>query len=289
VACSPRARIQAIGRDAAGRWQYVYHPSHIRHRERQKHQRLVRFGQALPHLRRAVARDVRSRGLKRDKVLATVVRILWCAFIRPGSEVYAAENGSYGIATLRRKHLQVRGDALVFDFPAKGGKRQRRELCDSALARIVRRLLRLPGYEVFKYLTEDGRLADVRRADVNVYIKQHMGSAFSAKDFRTWTATLICACRLAEAAKTVGSRAPARRRAIVAAVRATAKQLGNTPAICRASYISPRVVAAFERGQVLDMDRTITEEALANDPHRLHACERQLLRLLATNSGTINC
>src|SRR5262249_44294885 len=148
---SPHARVQAVGRDAAGRWQYIYHPDHIRRREQRKLQRLLQFGAALPRLRRAVRPDLKADGLPRPQVLATIVRLLACAFIRPGNEVYAAENGSYGIATLRRKHLRVRGDTMFFDFPAKSGKRQQREIRHAGIARILRRLLGLPGYEVFKY------------------------------------------------------------------------------------------------------------------------------------------
>lgn len=275
---SPRGRLQAVGRDAAGRWQYVYHPTHVRARERKKFDRLLRFGAALPRLRRAIAADLRAHGLPRDKVLATVVRVLGCAFIRPGSEVYAAENGSYGLATIRRKHVRVSGDSVHFDFAAKSGKRQQRTLRDRSVARVVRQLLQLPGYEVFKYVDADSRVGDIRRADINEYIKRHMGDAFSAKDFRTWTATLVCACALARLPAAEEERA--RKRALVGAVKETAQQLGNTAAICRASYISPSVMNAYEGGRVVDRQFTAVEDLIACKLRGLHASERALLRLM---------
>lgn len=286
INASPNGRLQAVGRDAAGRWQYVYHAAHVRARERNKFARLLRFGAALPPLRRAVAGDLRTRGLSRDKVLATVVRVLGAAFIRPGSESYAAENGSYGIATIRRKHVRVVGDTVHFDFAGKSGKRHQRALCDRSVARVIRPLLALPGYEVFKFVADDGRVVDVRRADINEYIKRHMGDAFSAKDFRTWAATLICACALAR------SEAPelldrARKKAIVAAIKETAQQLGNTPAICRSSYISPCVLSDYERGLVVERYFKTVEELIARQLRGLHPSERALLRLLKRHARRI--
>jgi DNA topoisomerase-1 len=274
--------VQAVGRDAAGRWQYVYHDDHVRQRERKKFQRLIRFGAALPRLRRAVARDLRIRELTRDRVLATVVRILACAFIRPGSEAYAAENGTYGLATLRRKHVTVSADTVHFDFVAKSGKRQQRALRDRGVARVVRRLLALPGYEVFKYVDAGGAVVDIKRADINEYIKRHMGDSFSAKVFRTWTATLLCACALArrrDALESPRTRS-AVKKAMAAAVKETAQHLGNTPAICRASYVSPGVLGAYERGRVVDGSLAAVEELIARRLHSWHDAERALLALL---------
>ena len=285
ISRSPRARVQAVGRDAAGRWQYVYHPAHVRARERHKHRRLLHFGVALPHLRRAVSRDLRRRELDRDRVLASVVRILSRAFIRPGSEAYAAENGSYGIATLRRKHLRVGGTTLYFDFPGKSGKRHQRVLQDPAVARVVRRLLNMPGYEIFKYVDDAERIVDIKRRDINDYIKRHMGERFSAKDFRTWAGTVLCACALARAAAE-DSLADARtcRRLVAAALRETAQQLGNTPAVCRTSYVTPCVLSAFERGQVIEGRLATAQELMAHNLRGLHHAERAVLRLLKRES-----
>jgi DNA topoisomerase-1 len=281
VSRSSSARLQAVGRDAAGRWQYVYHPAHVRGRERAKHQRLVRFAAALPSLRRALARDLRCDPLSREAVLAVVVRILAAACIRPGSEVYAAENGSYGIATLRRHHVAVRGSVVEFDFPAKSGKRQRRTLRDPVVARAVHRMLAVPGREVFKYLV-DGRAVDVKRADITDYVKRNMGGPFTAKDFRTWSATLICACALARTADAVGPQGSARQRRamIAAALRDTAAQLGNTPAVCRSAYVSGCVLSSFERGTVVGGTPVSIERLLARSRPGLTRTERALLRLL---------
>ena len=273
--------MQAVGRDAAGRWQYVYHAAAVRERDRRKHERLLRFGAALPRLRRAVRHDLRRRGLPREKVLAVVARILASAFLRPGSECYAAENGSYGLATLRRKHVRVEGETVIFDFPGKSGKRQCQEVRDRQIASVVRRLIALPGYEVFKYLDEAGRPVDVRRTDINAYIKETMGAAFSAKDFRTWAGTLLCACALARAqvAETpVGPRAV--RKALAAAMRETAAQLGNTPAVCRASYVNAAVPEAFASGKVIARAFDRIEELTAVGVRGRHACEDALLALL---------
>src|SRR5262245_58513757 len=281
INASAHGRLQAVGRDAAGRWQYVYHAAHVRVRERRKFLRLLCFGAALPQLRGALGRDLRTHALSRDRVLATIVRILACAFIRPGSEVYAAENGSYGVATIRRKHVRVAGDTVYFDFAGKSGKRQQCALRDRSVAQVVRRLLELPGYEVFKYVDDQGEVIDIRRADINEYIKRHMGDAFSAKDFRTWSATLICACALARASEPGGEgQARLRKKAVVAAIRETAQQLGNTPAICRASYISPGVLSAYERGRVVERCFRTVEDLIARRRRGLHPSERALLRLL---------
>lgn len=275
---SPRARVLAVGRDAAGRWQYVYHPQHVRERERRKAERLRAFGAALPRLRATVARDLRRRGLPREKVLATMVRILARAFIRPGSEAYAAENGSFGLATLRHRHVSVRGATVHFDFRAKGGKRQQYELIDAPVARIVRHLLALPGREVFKFVNESGAVVDVRRADLSAYVKAAMGNGFSAKDFRTWAATVICAGALARGERRSGAGRRACTRAICAALDATAAQLGNTRAICRASYVSPVILHAYERDLVVDTALAAVDELV--HPHGLHPAERALLALL---------
>jgi DNA topoisomerase-1 len=281
VAISPTAgaRVQAIGRDAAGRWQYIYHPNHVRNRERQKYARLARFGEALPRLRRAVAQDLRARDLTRDRVLAAMVRILANASLRPGSEVYAAENGSYGVATLRRRHVAVAGATLRLDFPGKSGQRQQRTLRDPAVARVVRRLLSQSDGKVFRCVDATGERLDLGGRDINAYVKRHMGAGFTAKDFRTWSGTLLCACLLARA-DCKGESRTAVRKAVAAAIRETARHLGNTPAVCRSSYVSPRVLRSFERGQVIG--RFIAVDGLVGPSSPgLRAAERALLRMLA--------
>ncbi|MEP6769053.1 MAG: DNA topoisomerase IB [Acidobacteriota bacterium] len=276
---SPHGSVQAMGKDAAGRWQYLYHERRAARREKEKFERLVHFAQALPTMRRAVARDLAVSGLPREKVLACVLRILSTCFLRAGSQVYADENGSYGIATLRTKHVTVRGDLVVFDFPGKSGKQQHRELRDRRVARIVRELARAPG-EVFKYRDEDGRWVDIRRRHINEYIKDVMGERFSAKDFRTWAGTLICACALARAGTEAAETKTARKRKVVAAIKETADTLGNTPAICRSSYIYPAVLSTFDRGRVIDRYFGNVEELVARRAPGLHGSEKALLSLL---------
>ncbi|MBY0278316.1 DNA topoisomerase IB [Candidatus Binatia bacterium] len=281
ISASPASRVQAVGRDAAGRWQYVYHPTHVRRREEAKFERMLEFGRALPKLRRTVARDLAAAGLGRCTVLACIVRVLGTCFLRPGSEEYADANGTFGLATLRSDHVSVRGATVRFSFTGKAGKPQERELRDARVARIVARLLELPGRELFKYVAQDGTVCDVRRAHINQYLKEVMGRRFSAKDFRTWAGTLICACALCQAGIDVADSVRKRRSKLVAAVTATAAQLGNTPAVCRASYISPVVVSSFERGRVLDTRITSLDDLLSGtDGTALRRCEKALLALL---------
>ncbi|MEO8432673.1 MAG: DNA topoisomerase IB [Acidobacteriota bacterium] len=279
ISAFPRSSLQALGQDAAGRWQYLYHPAHNVRREEEKFRRLVLFAEALPRMRRAVSRDLALPGLPREKVLAAILRILATCFLRPGSEVYAEENGSYGIATLRQKHVVVRGDVVQFDFPGKWGKQQHRELRDRRVARIVRELVRVRG-EVFKYRDAEGRWIDIRRRHINDYIKEIMGEKFSAKDFRTWAGTLICACALARAGAETADTKTARKRKVVAAIKETAGLLGNTPAICRSSYIYPAVLSSFDRGRVIERYFETVEELVERRAPALHGSEKALLRLL---------
>jgi DNA topoisomerase-1 len=294
INASASASLQAIGKDLAGRWQYLYHEKHRKKQDQKKFERLMQFAAALPRMRRSVARDIALPGLGREKVMACVLRILSTCFIRPGSQVYAAENGSYGIATLRRKHVTVKGDLVVFDFRGKHGQQQHRELRDRTVARIVQQLADLPGYEVFKYYDEEGvNLIDVKRRHINQYIKEVMGQQFSAKDFRTWAGTLICACALAraearqvqeaEAVQANGSRKARRKaqqKALVAAIREAAENLGNTPAVCKSSYINPAVLDRFERGEVVKHYFENVEELIERKLHGLHPSEKALLKLL---------
>lgn len=246
----PGGSVQAVGKDAAGRWQYLYHERQIAIRERNKLERMVRFLAALPRIRKVVHRDLGRAGIPRERVMAGIVRILSSCYLRPGSEVYASENGSYGIATLRPRHLQVRGDVLHFDFPGKSGQRQVRDVRDRRVAKLVRELLKHPG-EVFKFRAEDGAIVDVKTRHINAYIQEHMGERFSAKDFRTWAGTLLCACALARTEPEGRASPTARKRSVAAALRHVAQHLGNTPAVCRSSYVFPVVLRRFEEGRVL--------------------------------------
>jgi DNA topoisomerase I len=274
-------RVQAIGKDAAGRWQYLYHESHTRMQELRKFRRITKFAKAIPKMRATVSRHLRQPGLTRERVLAAVLRILSTCYMRPGSEVYASENGSYGIATLRRKHITVKGDLIEFDFPGKSGVRQQRQLRDKQVARVIRKTINLPGYNVFKYINGDDKPVPVTRRHINEYIKEVMGSSFSAKDFRTWAGTLVCACALARNGnEELSEKKTARNKRIVAAIKETAEVLGNTPAVCRGSYVCPEIISSFEKGQVIDDCTTKLDELIAYRGRGLHKAEQSLLRFL---------
>ena len=280
---SPNGRVQVVGTDAAGRWQYLYHESHTRAQESRKFKRIVKFAQALPKMRKTIARDLRQPGLSRERVLACILRILSTCFMRPGSQVYANENGSYGISTVRPKHVKVRADLVEFDFPGKSGVRQARQLRDRQVARVVRSLLKKPG-QVFKYENGNGELVKVERRHINEYIKETMGEKFSAKDFRTWAGTLVCACSLARVGFDETDSATARKRKLVAAVKETAEILGNTPAVCRGSYICPEILAGFAEGRTINNHFETLEALIRFRGRDLHKAERSLLRFLKNGS-----
>jgi DNA topoisomerase-1 len=281
---SAKGMLQAVGTDAAGRSQYLYHENHVRKREQKKFGRLLAFAQALPKMRRVVARDLRRPELDREKVMACILRILSTCFMRPGSEVYASENGSYGIATLRPRHVKVKGDVVEFDFRGKSGVRQQRELRDRSVAKVVRGLLQQRAPEVFKYRNHEGKFVDIKRHQINVYIKEVMGDRFSAKDFRTWAGTLICACALARASRDLEDSRKGKKKKIVEAVKETADMLGNTPAVCRSAYICPLVLDSFEEGKVIDQYFETVEDLVGHRGVHLHQAERALLRLLKRRS-----
>jgi DNA topoisomerase I len=279
---SPDARghLQAVGTDAAGRRQYLYHERWRAQRDRAKHERMVRFAGELPDLRRRVARDLRARGLTRERVLATAARLLDRAFFRVGGESYADQNGSYGLATIRKRQVHVRGATLTFDYVAKGGVRRRTVLEDPDVAAVVRALKRRTGggSELLAW-KDSGRWHDARSTDINAYLKEHAGDEFSAKDFRTWHGTVLAAVVLAgkdAEATTVTSRP----RLASAAIRDVAGYLGNTPAVCRASYVDPRVIDRFMDGETIGDDLAgIGADELA-DPSVQARLEEAVLALL---------
>ena len=243
---SSRGHLQATGVDAAGRKQYLYHPAWHEDRQREKFERILRFADGLPSLRTTVAGHLRKRRLSREKALAAATRLLDRTHIRVGTEQYAAENETYGLATLRSRHIRLDGDTLILDFEGKGGAGQHAELTDARVARAVAEMDGLPGYEVFKYLDDDGEVVDVRSGDINGYLKEQMGEDFSAKDFRTWAGTVAAAVALDEVGPLDGARD--RQRAVARVCRVAAELLGNTPAVCRASYIDPRVIDQYLDG-----------------------------------------
>jgi DNA topoisomerase-1 len=200
--------------------------------------------------------------------------------MRPGSQVYASENGSYGVATLRRKHVKVKGDVVEFDFPGKSGVRQQPQLKDGQVAKVVRKLLKLPGAEVFKYQNGNNEFIDINNRHINEYIKEIMGEKFSAKDFRTWAGTIICACALARVGTETIEKSNVRKRKVVAAIKETAEMLGNTPAVCRSSYICPAVIDSFAKGKIIDGYFETLEDLIAYRGRKLHPAESALLSFL---------
>ena len=278
IAAAPGAALQAIGRDAAGRWQYRYHEARVLERERQKCRRLIAFLEALPRMRAAIARDIALPGLPREKVLAVVVRIMATRFLRPGSRQYVHENDSYGLATLRMKHVRFARGAVHLSFLGKSGKKHEVELTNPRVVRVIRDCARLPGRSLFQFRDTDGRVAPVTRTALNAYIKTEMGEKFSAKDFRTWAGTLICASLLAKESGDFPETRAGRRRKITGAVKETARRLGNTPSVCRASYIAPAVIESFQKGVTLPA--SVASVGALVERRTLHRTEKALVRLL---------
>jgi DNA topoisomerase IB len=276
----PNGHIQAVGTDAAGRRQYLYHPDWRRRRDREKFSEMTRFARALPAVRKAAARDLRRRGLVRERVLACSVRLLDRGFFRIGTEGYAAENGSYGLATMQRRHVTLgQGNAIRFDYRAKGGKRRVQSVVDRDVFKVVQALLRRrTGTELLAY--REGRAwVDVSSEDINAYLKEVTRDSFTAKDFRTWNATVLAAVALAVSGEAHGSKT-ARTRAISRAVQEVAHYLGNTPAVCRASYIDPRVFDRFQDGLTIGGALDELGEGDPGEPATQGAIEEAVLDLL---------
>jgi DNA topoisomerase-1 len=242
----PRGHLQATGRDARGRKQYRYHPRWRERRDETKFDRMQVFAAALPAIRARTSADRAKRGLSRDKVLASVVQLLDRTLIRVGNDEYARHNKSFGLTTLRDHHVDVNGSTIRFQFRGKSGKRHEVGINDRHLARIVRQCRDLPGQELFQYLDDRGRPRDISSTDVNAYLRAISGRDFTAKDFRTWSATVLALTSLLEFPP-VTSRAHAKKN-VLQAIEAVAGVLGNTRAVCRKSYIHPAVLDAYESG-----------------------------------------
>ncbi len=248
----PNGHIQAVGTDAAGRRQYRYHDDWRIKRDAAKHERVLEISHQLPDVRDAVVTALRTRGLNRERVLACGVRLLDLGAFRVGSEQYAEDNGTFGLATLRRDHVEVRGERVFFHYTAKGGIDREVELIDRPTATVVRQLLERPaelGEELLGYQLDDGSWHDVTSDEINAFLKEISGAEITAKDFRTWTATVMMAATLAEVPP---PKSPtARKKAVRQAYVKVSEQLGNTPAVCKASYVDPRVVDRFEHGETI--------------------------------------
>ena len=282
----PLGHIQATGIDARGRKQYVYHRRWRERRDQQKFDSMIDFARALPLMRRRVRRDLRRPGMEKRRVLACAVRLLDRGFFRVGGEDYAAENETYGLATMLKSHVTVGDDEIVFDYPAKSGRRRVQSVVDPEVADIVRQLKSRRGGSSELLAYRDGRRwFDIRSADINEYLKRVTGSDFSAKDFRTWNATVLAAVALAVSGPAAAGSKTARNRAKVRAVKEVAGYLGNTPAVCRASYIDPRMMDRFDAG--LTIGGVLTEVADSSDLDSLHGpVEEAVLDLIAADEAS---
>ena len=246
---NPRGHIQATGRDARGRKQYRYHVRWAEARDEVKYERMVAFGEALPTIRERVARDLAQPGLPREKALATVVALLDDTLARIGNEEYARENESFGLTTLRQDHVDVEGARVAFEFRGKSGKEHHIEVRNRKLASIVRRYLDLPGYDLFQYFDTEGQRHTIQSDDVNAYLRDITGQEFTAKDFRTWGGTTLALRHLRELGGFESQTQASHN--VQQAITAAARRLGNTPAICRKSYVNPRIIEAYLEGALL--------------------------------------
>jgi DNA topoisomerase-1 len=275
---SPLGHIQATGRDARGRKQYKYHARWREVRDSSKYERMLAFGKALPAIRERTNHDMALPGLPRPKVLAAVLRLLEGSLIRVGNDEYAKTNHSFGLTTLRDKHVEFEGATIQFEYAGKSGVHHRVEIHDRRLARIVRRCQELPGQELLQYVDEEGNVQDVDSADVNDYLREATGCDFTAKDFRTWAGTVLAATALKEFAG-VASKKQAKKN-VVRAIERVAEQLGNTPTICRKCYIHPAIVDAYLDGTTIQTLRRRADEAMERKLGRLKPEEAAVMGLL---------
>lgn len=275
ISASPDTHLQAVGRDARGRKQFRYHTRWREMREQTKYDRLMTVGAVLPRLRARVAADLSLRGLPREKVLATIVRLLKTTFIRIGNDEYARQNQSFGLTTLRNRHVAIHGSSIRFRFRGKSGIFRDAVLSDRRLAQIVGRCQELPGQELFQYLDEHNRCRAISSSDVNEYLRSVTGIDLTAKDFRTWAGTVLAAVELGrlEAAAAAGAK-----RNIVRAVEQVSKKLGNTRAVCRKSYIHPAIIDSYLDGSLQSI--MPQEHRAAADPHALTAEEAAVMKIL---------
>ncbi|MDP9292732.1 MAG: DNA topoisomerase IB [Verrucomicrobiota bacterium] len=286
---SPNGHLQATGRDARGRKQYRYHARWRTARDETKYDRMITFGHALPKIRQRVKRDLKLQGVPREKVLATVVALLEKSLIRVGNEEYAKENNSFGLTTMRNRHVEVKGAKVSFEFRGKSGVKHEINVTDPVLAKIVRKCRDLPGYELFQYEDENGELKSVDSADVNQYLREITGEEFTAKDFRTWAGTVLAAIALREFEK-FDSQAEAKRN-IVTAVQSVAKLLGNTPTVCKKCYVHPVVLDTYLDGSMIDTFEQRADEKIRTSLRRLKPHEAAVMVLLRsqlahTKAGT---
>jgi DNA topoisomerase I len=262
----PNGHIQATGVDAAGRRQYRYHDEWRARRDAEKHERVLEIAHQLPDVRDEVLAALKTKGPNRERVLACAIRLLDLGTFRIGSEQYAEENGTYGLATLRREHVRVHGEQTFFSYTAKGGVMREVEIVDRPTADVVRELLKRPGKagdDLLAYRLDDGEWRDVTSDEINAFLKEISGAEITAKDFRTWNATVMMATALAE--EPPPKSRTGRKKAVRQAYVKVSEQLGNTPAVCKASYVDPRVVDHFDNGETI---RDALDDAAAAEDDR---------------------
>jgi DNA topoisomerase-1 len=284
----PNGHIQAVGTDARGRKQYRYHDHWRELRDREKFDRMLEFGKALPRLRRTTDRHLRKREPTRERVLAGAVRLLDRGFFRIDGENYAEENDTYGLATMQKRHVRLEPDnVIVFDYVAKGGQQRVQSVVDPQVYKLVAELKRRRGGspDLLAY-KERGRWRDVLSVDVNAYIKEVAGEDFTAKDFRTWTATVLAAVGVAVSGRAAASPT-ARRRAVTRAVQEVSHYLGNTPAVCRASYIDPRVFDRFAAGETVAAALDVLGDVELGEPATQGAVEAAVIGLLSDEGAPV--
>lgn len=275
----PAGHVQAAGRDGKGRKQYLYHPAFRQNREQAKYGHVLAFARALPELRACIDRDMARRGLVREKVLATIVHLLETTLIRVGNEDYARRNRSFGLTTLRDRHVAIEGNQLRFRFKGKSGREWNLGIRDRRIAAIVRRCQDLPGQRLFQYLDADGKRQAVTSADVNAYLRAATGQDITAKDFRTWAGTVLAALALKEFGG-IDSQAQAKRN-IRRAIEHVARRLGNTVTICRKCYVHPQVIEAYLEGEpFLPSVKSRVDRSLRDDIGALRPEEAAVLALL---------
>ncbi len=281
---SPQANghLQATGRDQRGRKQSRYHLKWREARDETKYERMVHFAAALPSLREHVRKDLGKPGLPREKVLATIVSVMEQTHIRVGNEEYAKENKSYGLTTMRNRHVRVDGSEITFDFQGKSRVHHTISLHDRKLARVIKQCSDLPGYELFQYLDHDGNHHAIDSHDVNEYLRQATGQHFTAKDFRTWAGSVL-ACDLLREFGPFETVTQAKKN-VVEAIKAVAAKLGNTPSVCRKCYVHPAVLEAYLGGITAQEAKREIEQEIENHAHALHSEERALLELLEQRS-----
>jgi DNA topoisomerase-1 len=244
ISVNEKAKVQATGYDANGRKQYIYSAAHTARQEAAKFDRITNFAEKLPKIRRQVQKDLKRWRFDKRKVTAAAVSLMDQEYFRVGNNSYARSNKTYGLTTLRSKHLTVERGKAIFDFVGKSGQEHHKVISDEQIARIVKKLDDMPGYELFRYYDKKGKLHNLTSSDVNEYIKRVMGDDYSAKDFRTWGGTLLAAVELAR--ETRAETKTARKKAMTECVKRVAKKLGNTPAIAKSSYIDPRIFETYE-------------------------------------------